>query len=90
MSANPKKSPPNDDDGAAGKRKEELRRSADSYMKYSGLAIQMGVIILIGVYGGMKLDEYFGTDPILTAVLALLSTFAALYISLKDLFVRNK
>lgn len=88
MPANPKKLPPNADDDAE-KRKDEIRKSANSYMKYSGLAIQMGIIILIGVYGGMKLDEHFGTDPILTATLALLSTFAALYFSLKDLFINK-
>lgn len=54
-------------------------------MKYSGMGIQMGVIILIGVYAGQKMDEYFATAPYLTVVMALFSIFAALYLTLKDL-----
>ena len=54
-------------------------------MKYSGMAIQMGIIILIGVFGGKKLDAYLETDPIFTVILALISIFAALYVTLKDL-----
>ncbi|PHN07231.1 hypothetical protein CRP01_07600 [Flavilitoribacter nigricans DSM 23189 = NBRC 102662] len=59
-------------------------------MKYSGMAIQMGVIILIGTYSGMWLDEKFQTNtPWFTVGLALLSIFAALYVSLKDLFTNK-
>ena len=54
-------------------------------MKYSGMAIQMGVIILLGVYAGKWLDEYFQTAPYLLVVMALFSIFAALYSTLKDL-----
>ena len=54
-------------------------------MKYSGMAMQMGIIILVGVYAGQKLDEYLGTDPYLLVFMALLSIFAALYSTLKDL-----
>ncbi|MEL6659642.1 MAG: AtpZ/AtpI family protein [Bacteroidota bacterium] len=61
------------------------RQSVPNYMKYSGMAIQMGVIILLGVYVGKWLDEYFQTAPYLTVALALFSIFAALYTSLKDL-----
>lgn len=54
-------------------------------MKYSGMAMQMGVIILIGVYAGKYLDEYFETEPYLLVTMALFSIFAALYSTLKDL-----
>ncbi|MCB0636274.1 MAG: AtpZ/AtpI family protein [Lewinella sp.] len=64
---------------------EDLRRRGQNYMKYSGMAIQMGIIILIGVFGGKKLDAYLETDPIFTVILALISIFAALYVTLKDL-----
>ncbi len=60
------------------------------YMKYSGMAIQMGVIILIGVWAGQKLDERFQTlTPWFTVALALFSIFAALYVVLKDLFKKT-
>lgn len=60
-------------------------------MKYSGMAIQMGVIILVGTYAGSWLDERMQTStPWFTVGLALLSIFAALYITLKDLFTSDK
>ncbi len=62
------------------------KKQANNYMKYSGMGIQMGIIILLGTLAGKKLDEYFGIESqLLTIVLALLSIFAALYLSLKDL-----
>lgn len=61
------------------------------YARYSGMAIQMGLIILIGTFLGKKLDAYFQTErPYLTVALALLSIFAALYVALKDLFTGKK
>ena len=71
-------------------KRRKLRDSTNSYMKYSGLAIQMGVIILVGVYAGKALDERLDTAPYLTVGFALLSIFAALYLSLKDLFTSTK
>ncbi|MEZ4983926.1 MAG: AtpZ/AtpI family protein [Saprospiraceae bacterium] len=54
-------------------------------MKYSGMAMQMGVIILVGVWIGQWLDAKWGTAPYLLVTLALFSVFAALYTTLKDL-----
>lgn len=62
-----------------------MRKNTQNYLKYSGMAIQMGVIILLGVFAGQKLDEYFSTAPYLTVAMSLLSIFAALYATLKDL-----
>lgn len=60
-------------------------RRVQNYMKYSGMAFQMGGIILFGVWVGKKLDERFSTStPWFTVGLALISVFAALYIVLKD------
>jgi len=55
------------------------------------MAFQMGIIILVGTFAGQKLDEYFQTErPLFTVFLALFSIFVALYITLKDLFQKNK
>jgi len=64
---------------------DEHRQKVQNYMKYSGMAMQMGIIILVGVYAGKWLDEHFQTAPYLTVALALFSIFAALYSTLKDL-----
>lgn len=69
--------------------KKEADRNSQSYMKYSGMAVQMGLIILVGAYIGVKLDEKFQTKSLFTALLALLAVFAALYLTLKD-FISKK
>lgn len=63
---------------------------AGDYAKYSGMAVQMAIVILLGVYAGRALDRYFGFEkPALTVVLALLSIFAALYLVLRDFFKKK-
>jgi len=64
-------------------------RGARAFAKYSGLGIQMGIIILIGVLGGQKLDAWLNTDRIFALICSLLSVFAAMYFSLKD-FIKPK
>lgn len=62
----------------------------NNYMKYSGMAFQMGIIILIGTLIGQKLDARYQTEkPYITIVFALLSIFAALFITLKDIIRNN-
>ena len=57
-----------------------------TYSRYSGIAVQMILIILVSVWGGRKLDELAGTEvPVFTAILALLGVVAAIYTSIKDL-----
>jgi F0F1-type ATP synthase assembly protein I len=60
------------------------RQSYNSYLKYSNIALQMGAIIGLGVWGGIQLDRYFElVTPVFTLVLSLLSVFVALYIIIK-------
>jgi ATP synthase protein I len=48
--------------------------------KYSGIAIQMIIIILVGVYAGVWLDNYFQPNfPVFKLVLSLLSVGLAMY-----------
>ncbi len=55
-------------------------------MKYSGMGLQMAILLLVGTYLGKKLDEHFATEkPYFTALLAILFLGAAFYIILKDL-----
>jgi len=56
------------------------------FAKYGGMGIQMAAIMLLGIWGGIKLDEWVQWNfPVFTLVLALVSVFAALYYVLKDL-----
>jgi F0F1-type ATP synthase assembly protein I len=55
------------------------------FARYSGLAFQMIGIILITVWGGVKLDTLTGWHtPVFTIVLSLLGVFAAIYTAVKD------
>ena len=55
-------------------------------LKYSGLAFQMITIILIVLYGGMKLDEYLENEfPLFTFLGAISGVVLSLYVVLKDL-----
>jgi F0F1-type ATP synthase assembly protein I len=81
--------PPNPENRSAPDPENRRGKPADrsqNYMKYSGMAIQMGVILLIGVWIGQKLDLRFQTKtPWFTVAMSLFSIFAALYVVLKDL-----
>ncbi len=69
---------------------EKTVKSLSDYGKYSSLAFQMIAIILIGVFGGIKLDHWLKLRfPVFTVVLSFLAVMLALYYSLKD-FIRFK
>jgi hypothetical protein len=60
------------------------------YAKYSSMAIQMAVIIIIGVFGGHNLDVLIQWKfPVFTVVLSIFSVFGAIYLTVKDL-LKNK
>lgn len=74
------------------KRKTEKKNDdpLKSYARYSGMAIQMIVIISGMTYAGVWLDSRReGETPVFTLILSLLGVFAALYTSLKD-FIHKK
>lgn len=54
------------------------------------MGLQMAAIMLLGAYGGMKIDQHFGIkNNIFTASLTILAVIAAVYLSIKDL-LKNK
>ncbi len=62
----------------------------NNYARYSGLAFQMIAIILVGVFGGIKLDEIVTWEfPVFTLVLTLLAVVASMYYAVKDLIKFN-
>lgn len=65
---------------------EKIKDNVSAYAKYSGMGIQMVVIVAAGVFGGVKLDAWLrpGKFPIFTVFLTLFSIFGALYLFLKD------
>jgi F0F1-type ATP synthase assembly protein I len=69
---------------------QKQRKPLSGYAKYSAMATQMMAIILVGTFGGVKLDEYLNMKiPVFTLVLTLLSIFLAIYFVIKD-FIKKK
>jgi hypothetical protein len=63
----------------------ELKKLND-IAKYSGMAFQMLIIIGIGVFGGIKLDDWLHMRfPLFTVVLSLAAVMLAIYYFIKDL-----
>ena len=61
-----------------------------NYAHYSVIAFQMVFVILLGTWGGIKLDSKFSTKPIFTITLSLASVFLAIYIAIKDVIKSSK
>lgn len=69
-----------------GKKDDPDRSPYKAYLKYSGIAFQVGVIIFIGVYAGLKLDEHLGLEnPLFTVAGTLLGLALGLYYMVKQL-----
>ena len=65
--------------------KNKANKGIKDFAKYSGIAFQMIGIILVTVWGGIKLDKLTGWHtPVFTIVLSLLGVFAAIYTAVKD------
>lgn len=57
------------------------KRFTSNYAKYSGIAFQMLGTIGLGVYAGLKLDEWLAYKfPLFTLVLSLGAVGASLYL----------
>ena len=68
----------------------QKKNNLNSYAKYSSIALQMLVIILLGVFGGVKLDEWLNLSiPVFTVILSLLSVVLAIYTVTKDLIKKK-
>jgi hypothetical protein len=62
------------------------RPPLENYARYSNLAFQMFAIIGIGVFGGVKLDQWLNLGfPVFTVLLSILSVAASIYTAVKDL-----
>ncbi len=61
-----------------------------NYVKYSNIAIQMMLIIVLGTFGGFKLDEYLNWGfPLFVILFSLLSVAIAIYIGIKDVIKKK-
>ena len=60
--------------------------SLKGYARFSSIAIQMGVIIFGGTFGGYKLDALINWKfPLFTVILSIASVGIAIFLVTKDL-----
>lgn len=55
------------------------------YAVYSNLAFEMGAIIALGVFGGVKLDKILNISPLFTILCSLASIAIALFLIIRSL-----
>jgi ATP synthase protein I len=67
-------------------KKEKQKNPPKEFAKYGNIAFKMIAIILIGVFGGRKLDGWLKSKfPVFTLSLTLLSLAGAFYSMFKDI-----
>jgi hypothetical protein len=65
---------------------DEEKKQLNAYARYSSLAFQMFAIIGLGIFGGVKLDEWLKLRfPVFTVIMSVVSVGAAVYFAIKDL-----
>jgi F0F1-type ATP synthase assembly protein I len=71
-------------------RKDQENKGLGDFAKYSGIAVQMGVIIFITTWGGIKLDKLAEfSKPVFTIIFSLLGVFAAIWVAIKDFIIKK-
>lgn len=69
----------------------DQKNPLNPYARYSGMAVQMVVIIAGGSFGGYKADQWLNLPfPILTVILSLSSVVLAIWLFIKEFNPKNK
>lgn len=68
---------------------EKNKRQANAYFKYSGLGIQMALIITFCALGAVQIDQYLNTKPVFTVIGSLAGVALSLYVFIKQIIVEN-
>ena len=57
----------------------------NSILRSTSMATQMAITIFLGVWGGIKLDQFFQFEtPVMTLICSLLGVILAVYIVIRD------
>lgn len=66
-------------------------KQRNNYLRFSGIAIQMGGVIGLGAWGGVTLDNHYqNTNKLFTILLTLIAVAAALYLVIKEVVKISK
>lgn len=64
---------------------DKQEKPRNNWARFSGIGIQMGVIITLGFFAGQKIDEKVGSrKPWFTLLLGLVGVFAGIYLVIKE------
>jgi len=67
------------------------KKKVSTYLKFTSIGLQMGVLVTAAAFGGRWLDEKQGNEtPIWTLVLILISIFASLYQIIREVIKMGK
>ena len=55
------------------------------YAVYSNLAFEMGAVIALGVFGGVKLDKLLNISPLFTVLCSLASIAVSMFLVIRSL-----
>jgi len=65
-------------------------KKLNNYARYSGIVFQMGIIILAGTFGGIKLNKLVRLSfPLFTVICSFVSVILAMYIVIKEFISKN-
>lgn len=70
--------------------KSDALRSANAYLRYSGLAIQMGVLIGLGAWLGLWLDGKWQTGKLFTVICSLSALALSMYQLIREVMPPNQ
>ena len=63
----------------------------NTYLRFSGVAIQMGAIIGLGAWGGSSLDAHYqNSNKLFTIILTLSAVAGSLYLVIKEVINMSK
>lgn len=72
------------------KQSKSKKSNSMDILKYSGMAFQMGAVLLIGTLIGQYLDEKYATErPYFMLLCVLIAIIAAFYLALKDFLIKK-
>lgn len=73
------------------KDKKEGKKRVKNYIKFTNIALQMGIVITAAALGGDWLDEYQENEfPIWTLVLTLIAIFGSLFQIIREVIKMSK
>lgn len=66
-------------------KRQKPKKLFDDFIRYSSLAFEMAVIMGIGVWLGIKIDQWLNLSfPVFTLILMILSVIGAIYHAIRD------